>query len=64
MRLQIFKAILIEKEVKYTISSNIFLGRTWKLAVIVLCIYDRESTSMCCVSLTGSLRASFSSENW
>ena len=45
---QVLKTILIEKEVKftYTFLQNVFFGHSWKLAVIVLCIYDRESTSM------------------
>ena len=45
---QVFKTILIKKEVKftYTFLQDIFLGHSWKLVVIVLCIYDRESTSM------------------
>ena len=62
---QVFKTILIEKEVKFTYAflQNVFLGHSWKLAVIVLCIYDRESTSMWCISLTGSLCASLFSEN-
>ena len=28
-----------------------------------MCIYDRESISLCCISLAGSLCASFSSDN-
>ena len=51
LRLQIFKEISTEKEIKYTFSSKHLFG-SWKLTVIVLYIYNRESTSMCCVSLT------------
>ena len=40
---QVFKTILIEKEVKftYTFIQNVFLGHSWKLAIIVLCTYDQ-----------------------
>ena len=65
MTFQDFKTILIQKEVKftYTYLQNVFLGHSWKLAVIVLCIYDRESSNMCCISLAGSLCALLFSGN-
>ena len=53
-----FKAISTQKDVKYTFPQNIFLG-IGKVTAIVLCVYDRESTSMCYISFVGSLYASF-----
>ena len=42
MRSQIFKAISTKKDIKFTdtFSSKHFFGHSWKLVVVVLCIYN------------------------